>query len=136
MKEELKGPEVENVYVAIVQEKGEDNIPVYDVYFINESDDILEQVLITSKGYALNKETGEKVETTTLRKDLGGLIPFSAQKVEPIMEDVMALTNEYWVCFWVGNKMYDKKYVFHSDLIKEENFVYIPLLNLKGVLVG
>ncbi|WP_107040282.1 hypothetical protein [Brumimicrobium mesophilum] len=136
MKEELKGPEVENVYVAIVQEVGEDNLPVFDVYFINESDDILEQVLITSKGYAINKETGEKVETTTLRKDLGGLIPFSAQKVEPIMEDVMALTNEYWVCFWVGNKMYDKKYVFHSDLIKEENFVYIPLLNLKGVLVG
>lgn len=136
MKEELKGPEVKNVYVAIVQEFGENNLPVYDVYFINESDDILEQVLITSKGYATNEGTGEKVETTTLRKDLGGLIPFSAQKVEPIMEDVMALTNEYWACFWVGNKMYDKKYVFHSDLIKEENFVYIPLLNLKGVIVG
>lgn len=136
MKEELKGPEVKDVYVAIVEEIGEDNTPVYDVYFINESEDVLEQVLITSKGYAINKESGEKVETTTLRKDLGGLIPFSAQKVEPIMEDVMALTNEYWVCFWIGNKMYDKKYIFHSDLIKEENFKYIPTLNLKGVMVG
>ena len=136
MREELKGPEAENVYVAIVQELGEDDVMLYDVYLINEREDILEQVLITSKGYATNKETGEKVETTTLRKDLGGLIPFSAQKVEPIMEDVMALTNEYWVCFWIGNKMYDKKFIVHSDLIKEENFVYISLLNLKGVMVG
>lgn len=136
MKEELKGPDVENVYVAIVQELGENDVIVYDVYLLNESEDVLEQILITSKGYAEPKENGEKVETTTLRKDLGGLIPYSAQKVEPIMEDVMALTNEYWVCFWIGNKMYDKKFVVQANLIKEENLKYIPTLNLKGVLVG
>lgn len=135
MKEELKGPEVKNVYVAVVQEPGEDNIMVYNVYVINESEDVLEQVLITSKGYATN-ENNEKIETSTLRKDLGGLIPYSAQKVEPIMEDVMALTNVYWVCFWIGNKMYDKKFIFLSESIKEENFKYIPTLNLKGVMVG
>ena len=136
MKEELKGPKVENVFVAIVQELGEENVIVYDVYLINESENILEQILITSKGYTTPKENGEKLETTILRKDLGGLIPYSAQKVEPIMEDVMALTNEYWVCFWIGNKMYDKKFIFQPDLIKEENFVYIPTLNLKGVMIG
>ncbi|HZH86295.1 MAG TPA: hypothetical protein VFD77_03190 [Brumimicrobium sp.] len=136
MKEELKGPEAENVYVAVVQELGEDNVIVYNVYFINEREDVLEQVLITSKGYATREEDDEKVETTMLRKDLGGLIPYSAQKVEPIMEDVMALTNEYWVCFWIGNKMYDKKFVVYSHLLKEENFKYIPTLNLKGVMVG
>lgn len=134
MKEELKGPEVKDVFVAIVQELGEENTIVHDVYLLNESEDVLEQVLITSKGYATN-EKNEKVETTTLRKDLGGLIPFSAQKVEPIMEDVMALTNEYWVCFWIGNKMYDKKFVVQANLLKEENLKYIPTLNLKGVLV-
>src|SRR5690554_33689 len=136
MKEELKGPEAENVYVAVVQELGEDNVIVYNVYFINEREDVLEQVLITSKGYATREEDDEKVETTMLRKDLGGLIPYSAQKVEPIMEDVMALTNEYWVCFWIGNKMYDKKFVVYSHLLKEENFKYIPTLNLKSVMVG
>ncbi len=135
MKEELKGPEVENVFVAIVQEVGEDNVTVYDVYLLNESEDILEQILITSKGYDTSKENGEKIETTTLRKDLGGLIPFSAQKVEPIMEDVMALTNEYWVCFWIGNKMYDKKFVVQANLLRENNLEYIPTLGLKGVLV-
>ena len=135
MKEELKGPEVKDVFVAIVQELGEENTIVHDVYLLNESEDVLEQVLITSKGYATN-EKNEKVETTTLRKDLGGLIPFSAQKVEPTMADVMALTNEYWVCFWIGNKMYDKKFVVQANLLKEENLKYIPTLNLKGVLVG
>lgn len=134
MKEELKGPEVKDVFVAIVQELGEENTIVHDVYLLNESEDVLEQVLITSKGYATN-EKNEKVETTTLRKDLGGLIPFSAQKVEPIMEDVMALTNEYWVCFWIGNKMYDKKFVVQANLLRENNLEYIPTLGLKGVLV-
>lgn len=135
MKKKLQGPKVENVFVAVVQELGEGNVIVYDVYLINESENILEQILITSKGFATSKDNGEKVETTMLRKDLGGLIPYSAQKVEPIMEDVMALTNEYWVCYWIGNKMYDKKFVVYSDLLKEENFKYIPTLNLKGVLV-
>ncbi|PKR82268.1 hypothetical protein CW751_02750 [Brumimicrobium salinarum] len=136
MKEELKGPEVKDVYVAVVQEAGENDVMVYNVYVINDSEDILEQVLVTSKGYATSENTGEKIETTTLRKDLGGLIPYSAQKIEPIMEDVMALNNEYWVSFWIGNKMYDKKFIFLSESIKEENFVTVPVLALKGVMVG
>jgi hypothetical protein len=78
----------------------------------------------------------EKVETTTLRKLLGSIQPLSAEKIEPIMEDVMGLNNEYWVCFWVGTTMYDKKFIFLSETVKEENLVNIPVLNKKGVLVG
>jgi len=135
MKKELQGPKVENVFIAVVQELGEDNVNVYDVYLLNESENVLEQILITSKGYTTSKDTGEKIETTTLRRKMSGLIPYSALKVEPIMEDVMALTNEYWVCFWIGNKMYDKKFIVKSDLLKEENFKFIPTLNSKAVLV-
>src|SRR5690554_8109604 len=93
MKKELQGPKVENVFIAVVQELGEDNVNVYDVYLLNESENVLEQILITSKGYTTSKDTGEKIETTTLRRKMSGLIPYSALKVEPIMEDVMALTN-------------------------------------------
>src|SRR5690554_1476878 len=136
MKKELKGPKVENIAVAVVQELGEDNITtVYNVYLINEKKETLENVLVTSKGYATSAKTNEKLETNTLRKFLGNLEANSVQMIEPIMEDVLELNNEYWVSFWIDAKMYDKKYIFLSETIKKENFVNVPIINKKGVLV-
>ncbi|HZH87306.1 MAG TPA: hypothetical protein VFD77_08310 [Brumimicrobium sp.] len=135
MKEELKSPKVENVSVAVVQELGEDNVIVYNVYLINEKNELLENVLVTSKGYATVAKTEEKLITNTLRRSMGNIEPNSVEQIEPIMEDVMGLNNEYWVSFWIGSTMYDKKYIFLSETIKEENFVNVPIINKKGVLV-
>ena len=33
------------------------------------------------------------------------------------------------------NVMYDKKYIFLPETIKEENFVLIPYINKKGVMI-
>lgn len=136
MKEELKGPKVTGVSVAVVQELGEENTLVYNVYIINEKDVKLEGVLVTSSGYATAQKTQEQIVTSTLRKSLGDVAPNSAQKIEPIMEDLFGLNNEYWVSFWIDNKMYDKKYIFLSETIKEEYFVNIPILEKKGVLIS
>jgi len=136
MKEELKGPKVTDVSVAVVQELGEENTLVYNVYIINQKDVKLEGVLVTSSGYATAQKTQEQVITSTLRKSLGDVEPNSVQKIEPIMEDLFGLNNEYWVSFWIDNKMYDKKYIFLSETIKEEYFVKIPILNKKGVLIS
>lgn len=136
MKEELKGPKVTDVSVAVVQELGEDNTLVYNVYIINEKDVKLEGVLVTSSGYATDQKTQEQVITSTLRKSLGDVAAHSVQKIEPIMEDLFGLNNEYWVSFWIENKMYDKKYIFLSETIKEEYFVKIPILDKKGVLIS
>jgi hypothetical protein len=136
MKEALKGPKVTGVAVAVAQEVGDDNTLIYNVYIINKRSEELEKAIVTSKGYATVKKTKEKVETTTLRKMLGDIAPNSAQKIEPIMEDVMGLNNEYWLSFWIGDKMYDKKFIFLSESIKEENFVEVPILKKKGVVIG
>ena len=136
MKEELKGPKVTGVSVAVVQEIGEENTLVYNVYIINEKDVKLEGVLITSSGYATAQKTQEQVITSTLRKSLGDIAPLSAQKIEPIMEELFGLNNEYWVSFWIDNKMHDKKYIFLSETIKEEYFVNVPIINKKGVLIS
>ena len=109
MKEELKGPKVTDVSVAVVQELGEENTLIYNVYIINEKDVTLESVLVTSSGYATAQKTQEQVITSTLRKSLGDIAPNSVQKIEPIMEELFGLNNEYWVSFWIENKMYDKK---------------------------
>ena len=135
MKEELEGPKVDNVIIAAVREKGVDENLVYNVYLINLKDQPLEGVLVSSKGYAFAQETEEKVETSMLRHNLETLDPKSFKKVEPIMEEVFGLNNEYWVSFWINRVMYDKKFIFLSETIKEENFVNVPLINKKGVMI-
>jgi hypothetical protein len=135
MKEELLGPKVENVAVAVVQQRSEDNELIYYVYLLNLRDDIMEGIIITSKGYGMNQETGEKVETSTLRHCIEVMLPNEAAKIEPIMEDLFGLSNEYWVSFWVNDVMYDKKFVFVAESISKENMREIPILGVKGVMI-
>ncbi len=135
MKEELLGPKVENVAVAVVQQRSEDNELIYYVYLLNLRDDIMEGIIITSKGYGMNQETGEKVETSTLRHCIEVMLPNEAAKIEPIMEDLFGLSNEYWVSFWVNDVMYDKKFVFVAESISKENMREIPILGAKGVMI-
>lgn len=135
MKEELLGPKVENVAVAVVQQRSEDNELIYYVYLLNLRDDIMEGIIITSKGYGMNQETGEKVETSTLRHCIEVMLPNEAAKIEPIMEDLFGLSNEYWVSFWVNEVMYDKKFVFVAESISKENMRAIPILGVKGVMI-
>jgi len=136
MREELKGPKVENVAVAIVQEKGEDNHPIYNAYLMNLRDDIMEGIIINSNGYGENAATGERIKTSTLRHCLEILLPNEAARIEPVMEDVFGLTNEYWVSFWVNDTMYDKRFIFLPETILEKNMQEIPLLGVRGIVIG
>jgi hypothetical protein len=136
MREELKGPVVENVRIVVVPEKNEEGAIQHYVYLLNLREDIMEGIIITSKGYGENVETGEKVKTSTLRHSLEVLLPNEAAKIEPIMEEVFGLTNEYWVSFWADDVMYDKKFLFLPETINEKNYIEIPKLGGKGIMVG
>ena len=136
MREELKGPIVENVRIVAVPEINEEGAIQHYVYLLNLRDDIMEGIIITSKGYGENVETGEKVKTSTLRHSLEVLLPNEAAKIEPIMEEVFGLTNEYWVSFWADDVMYDKKFLFLPETIQEKNYIEIPKLGGKGIMVG
>ncbi len=135
MKEGLFGPKVENVGVAVVQDFNEENIEIFNVYLLNLRDDIMEGIIITSTGYGENANTGERVKTSTLRHCLEVMLPNEAAKIEPIMEDVFGLANEYLVSFWVNDIMYDKKYVFLPETISSNNMKEIPVLGKKGVMI-
>jgi hypothetical protein len=135
MREELKGPKVENIGVAVVQHINEEGEKEYNVYLLNLREDIIEGIIITSKGYGINANTGEKVKTSTLRHSLEVLLPNEAARIEPIMEDVFGIANEYWVSFWIEDTMYDKKFVFVAESISEENMKVIPVLGDKGVMI-
>lgn len=135
MREELKGPLVEKVGVAVIQMENELKEKLYEVYLLNLKEEIIEGIIITCKGYGENAVTGEKVKTATTRHSLEILLPNEAAKIEPIMEEVFGIANEYWVSFWINDTMYDKKFVFVPESISEKNMKKIPLLGEKGVMI-
>jgi hypothetical protein len=95
----------------------------------------IKNALVTSKGYGENHSTGEKINTSVLRHFIGDMGPGSYVMIEPIMEDVFGLNNEYWVSFFQNDQMYDKKFIFLAETICEENMVNVPVINKKGVLI-
>ena len=136
MRKDINIPKVENIAVAVVYELNEEKtLHVYNVYLINLSDEIIEDVMVTSKGYGENKSTGAKIKTSVLRHKLGVIMPNQFFKIEPIMEDVFGINNEYWVSFFVDKKMLDKKFIFLAETINASNFVTIPVINKKGVFI-
>jgi hypothetical protein len=135
MREELQGPKVEGVAFAVVQQFNEENEKVYNVYLINLRDDIMEGIIVTSQGYGNNVATGEVVRTSKLRHQLEVLLPNEAAKIEPIIEEVFGLANEYWLSFWIDNDLYDKKFVFLAESISEENMKLLPVIGEKGVMI-
>lgn len=135
MKEHLKSQPAEGVSVAIVNEVNEFAEENYFVYLINDRPDTLQGCLVVSRGYGLNLETNQKVQTSVLRHVIDELAPYSFVKIEPIMSEVFGLNNEYWVSFWINDAMFDKRYIFLPESIKEENMVSLPLMQQKGVLI-
>ena len=124
---------VEDIAVAIVKEKNEEDEEVWNVYFLNLKNEPVEGVLVSSNGYG--ELEGEKRKTSTLRHFLDVVDGRSFSKIEPIMENVFGLSNEYWVSFYYNRVMYDKKYVFLPDSIRKDNYTNIPLLNKKGIMI-
>jgi hypothetical protein len=124
---------VENIAVAIVKEMNEEGEMAWNVYIVNLYNEKIEGVLVSSKGYGSFE--GRDVKTTVLRHLIGEMDPRDYAKIEPIMTDVFGLNNEYWVSFYLEKKMYDKKYIFLPESIKEENFTMIPVLNKRGVMI-
>ncbi|MCJ8289589.1 MAG: hypothetical protein HRT58_03505 [Crocinitomicaceae bacterium] len=135
MREELLGPIVEGVAFAVVQQFNEENEKVYNVYLINLREDIMEGIIVTSQGYGKNVTTGETTRTSKLRHSLELLLPNEAAKIEPIIEEVFGLSNEYWISFWVNDVLYDKKFVFVAESISEENMKILPIIGEKGVMI-
>ena len=133
MKKDITAPSVENVAVAIVKEMNDLNDLEWNVYLLNLKDEKIEKVLVSSHGYGSVNE--EMVKTSTLRLFLDDIEPNAFVKFEPIMESLFGINNEYWVSFFVDNVMYDKKYVFLPETIKEENFILIPHINKPGVMI-
>jgi hypothetical protein len=134
MKKDIIIPEVENVFVAAVQEWSDDFMEkVWYAYLINDSDFLIESVMVVSK--AFGTIDGEMKKTSLLRHAFVELPPVSVVKIEMMEKSVLVLNNEFTVTYFIGNKLYDKKFIFKANSINEEATEEVPILFVEGVIV-
>ena len=124
-------PEVEDIAVAVVQEI--EGLDEYSVYLVNLKFADIKNVLVTSTGYGVINEEHKK--TSTLRHFFEKIKQHDYIQIEPIQKEVFGLSNEYWVSFSLNDQLFDKQFIFLPETIVESNFVNIPLLGKKGVLI-
>ena len=134
MKKDLPDNIVEDIAVAVVLESETPESRIWNVYLINLKKEAISTVLITSSGYGMvNKE---EVKTSTLRHMIEEVPANNFAKIEAIDEQVFGLTNEYWISYYIGKDIFDKKFIFLPESIVEANLIKIPLINQPGVMVG
>jgi hypothetical protein len=124
-------PEVEDIAVAIVQDI--EGLDEYDVYLINLKSADIKNVMVVSTGYGLVNE--QQIKTSTLRHFFDEVKQHDFIKIEPIQKEVFGLSNEYWLSFSLNNQLYDKQFIFLPETVVESNFVTIPVVGKKGVLI-
>ena len=132
MKEHLNFKDVKGVQVAIIKKINDQKGEEWYVYIINNNKFSIETVLVSTKGYGI--VDGEEKKTSVLRHMIEIVEPENCALIEPIQPELFQLSNEFWVSYYIGKEIYDKKYVFVAGSIIEENFIDVPYVGMKGVL--
>ncbi|WP_266203447.1 hypothetical protein [Pontibacter kalidii] len=133
MKKDIDFGTVEGIAVAVARSAdATTDQPAWSVYLINYNNFPVENVLVASKGYGL--VGGEEVKTSVLRHMFEHVEAKSFVQVEPIDPAIFHINNEYWVSYYIGRQIYDKRFVFVPDSIVEDNLIEIGMLQLQGVL--
>ena len=134
MKKDIIIPKVENVFLAAVQEWSDDFMEkVWYAYLINDSDFQLDGVMVVSK--AFGTIDGEMKKTSLLRHAFAEVPAVSVVKIEMLEKSVLLLNNEFMVTYFIGDKLYDKKYLFKAHSIHEDFVEEVPILFVDGVIV-
>jgi hypothetical protein len=132
MIKDIEIPTVVNVTIAIARKQvlGESN--EWLVYLVNRNDFPIENTLVASNGYG--EINGQRQKTSILRHYLQTVPAQKTAFIEPILENVFHLNNEYWVSYYIGNKIYDKRFLFVPDTICEANLIFIKELEMEAIL--
>ncbi|MGK4566697.1 hypothetical protein [Flavobacterium sp. 3HN19-14] len=135
MQKDIKIPEVENVFFAAISEWSDDLMEnIWNVYLVNDSDFDLDGVMVVSKAFGtLN---GEMKKTSLLRHAFTRLPSVSVAKIEMIEKNVLELNNEFMLTYFIGNTLYDKKFIFRANFFNDKShFEEVPILFKDGFVV-
>ncbi|WP_338410673.1 hypothetical protein [uncultured Flavobacterium sp.] len=126
-------PKVENVHIVAIQEWSEDfGENCWYAYLLNATNETLEMAMIVSRAYGLIN--GENRNTMQLRHVFATLEPKTAIKIEFLENSVLQLNNEFSLSYFIGNKMFDKKFIFKTNSININLITDLPAINMRGVL--
>jgi hypothetical protein len=124
---------VQDIAIAVALEGENVENKTWYVYLINLKKEPIENVLITSKGYG--EKDGEQIKTSVLRHMFPLVKNSEFALIEPIDEATFGLNNEYWLSYYIGKEIFDKKFIFLPESIVESNFIKLPILNKPGVMI-
>jgi hypothetical protein len=135
MKKDIPELKVEDMAIVIAPpEIINPDEELWDAYLINFKEEAIKNVLVVSKGYG-EDEDGVMRKTSTLRHFFEEVGALDLIKIEPISNKLLWMSHEYWVSFTYDGHMYDKKYVFVVGSIEPVNFINIPFIDRKGVMI-
>ncbi|GAB4490902.1 MAG: hypothetical protein OHK0045_16070 [Raineya sp.] len=132
MKKDIEFPEVEGIQIAIARKKNEEDKYEWFAYLLNTKEIDLHNVIITCSGYG--EIDGEARSTSTLRYFFELVPALSTYLIEPLSPEIFALSSQYWVSYYIGNQIFDKKFIFTPELIERAEYIYIKQIDLEGIL--
>lgn len=132
MKKDILFPKVEGVKIAITLEIDEEENEFWDVQIINRNAFAIENVMVTSRGFG--EKNGEEIKTSVLRHFIEKIEAQSINKIEAIQPELFSINNEYWLSYYVGSQLFDKKILFTPESIVKENLIELKPFGLVGVL--
>lgn len=133
MKADLPENIVEDVAIAVALVGETPEVGSWTVYLVNLKNEPITNVFVTSRGYG--EKDGKQVKTSLLRHFIGDVAAQSVAGVEAIDPAVFGLTNEYWLSYYIGKEIFDKKFIFLPESIVDSNLIRVPLLNKPGVMI-
>jgi hypothetical protein len=133
MKKDLPENIVEDIAITVVLMNDTPEVSSWTVYLVNLKEEPIKNVLISSKGYG--EKDGKLVKTSILRHSLGDVKARAFAVVEAIDPEVFGLTNEYFLSYYIGDQIFDKKFIFLPESIVDNNLIRIPLIDKPGVMI-
>ncbi len=127
MKKDLDIEEVSGVFIAFLPNR--DN---WSVYIINNRKDSLETVIVNASGEG--KLEGKEKQTATLRFLLNDIPAESVKPFEILLPDSLKLSHRYWVSYYIGNRIFDKKFVYTPEMY-EDDLQDLPVFGSPGILL-
>jgi hypothetical protein len=129
VKKDIEIPVVKDVYVAIAHEWNKEFLSKdWNAYIINGGSIPIEMALIVSKGF-----DGER-KTSLMRHAIAVVPANSFEKIEVVQEDVLALNNEFFVTYYIGNTLYEKRFLFEKGSVSKAALIPVPVLGQDGVM--
>ncbi len=133
MKKDIVIPEVENVFVVAIKEWNEDfGENSWYAYLLNNTTEKLEMAMVVSNAEGIINN--EERKTGSFRHAFNEVLPESAIKIELLENNVLQLNNHFMLTYFLDGKLYDKKFTFEANTIKDENTTELHKINRVGVI--